>query len=86
MSDVNVKGQIPANARVGENTVVDDKPSRNNVNLPLEKHLYESLQRKQRLFKILELEGYVQKTDAATIEKQINKALVDLEEIIEKTA
>lgn len=44
--------------------------------------LYESLQSKRELFKILELQGYLNKSEAAPIKEEIDRALADLEEII----
>ena len=43
--------------------------------------LYESLQSKRELFKILELQGYLNKSEAAPIKEEIDRALADLEEI-----
>ncbi|HQH81222.1 MAG TPA: hypothetical protein PK599_07515 [bacterium] len=44
--------------------------------------LYESLQSKKELFKMLELQGYLNKSEAAPIKDEIDRALADLEEII----
>lgn len=44
--------------------------------------LYDSLQSKKELFKMLELQGYLNKSEAAPIKDEIDRALADLEEII----
>jgi hypothetical protein len=47
----------------------------------LERHLYDSLLRKQKLFKMLVSEGKLERPTGKEIEKQIKQALADLEKI-----
>lgn len=54
--------------------------------LTLEKHLYDSLLRKKRLFKMLVSEGKIEKPTGEEIQRQIKQALADLEEITRMTS
>ena len=44
--------------------------------------LYDSLQNKKQLFKLLELQGYMKPKENKVIEAEIERALADLENII----
>lgn len=83
MADIRIKetdALITANGTADNEVIVKKNPEGAEGEEPVK--LYESLLRKQKLFKILELEGYMGKNEVTSLDEKIDRALKDLEEII----
>lgn len=81
MADIRIKetdALITANGTADKEVIVRKNPEEAEVEEPVK--LYESILRKQKIFKMLELEGYMGKDES--LDKKIDRALKDLEEII----
>ncbi|MBT3181807.1 MAG: hypothetical protein HN337_04765 [Deltaproteobacteria bacterium] len=88
MSDLDIKRvdtQITPEKSIERSPEVVKAPSEQDILKPEDpENLYESLQSKRELFKMLELQGYIKKKEIEPIEIEINKALADLEKIIDE--
>lgn len=84
MADIRIKetdALITANGTADKEVIVKKNPEEAEGSEDPVK-LYESLLRKQKIFKMLELEGYMGQDETISLDEKINKALLDLEEII----
>ncbi len=88
MSDLDIKRvdtqATPDNSIERGSEITNPLQERANLKPEDPENLYESLQSKRKLFKMLELQGYIKKKEIEPIEVQIDKALADLERIIDQ--
>jgi hypothetical protein len=85
MDQIKTKDAIAENlplTTVTTEPAVQEKKEDPLADVVLQKHLYDSLQRKQRIFNMLKKYGHMKQPEAAEITKQIKEALDDLEKII----